>query len=308
MLRLLTFASPGELRLGALLGDDVIDLNRSNPLLPNTLYGLLVGGEATLELARATVARIAVECAADRPALERAGKIYGTKEVLMMAPLLKQTRNIFCVGRNYFKHLEEGAREHGVPFTPLQYPEFFSKPPTTVVGPNAVFPLNPHITSQLDYEVELAVIIGRHGREIPRERAYDHVFGFTVANDLSARDQQARHGQWFKGKGLDNSCPLGPVVVPLQDIGDPQTLTLRLSVNGEVRQNASTAGMTWPVPDLIYWLSQGTTLEPGDIILTGTPEGVGAGRTPQKFLQAGDVVEAELVEIGTPLRTYIVEA
>lgn len=304
MLRLLTFAAPGELRLGALLDDHVVDLNRANPALPTDLYDLVAGGDTLLDATQATVDRIAA-CRAGWPELARDGKVYPLGEVRIFAPFPRPRRNVFCVGRNYLKHAEEGARARGVEFKPPEYPEFFTKPPTTVVGSDAVFPLDSDVTGQLDYEVELAVVIGRRGRNISREHAYDHVFGYTVANDLSAREIQRRHGQWFKGKALDNSCPLGPVVVPHREIGDPHDLVLRLRVNGNVHQNANTMDMTWSVPDILFWLSLGTTLEPGDIILTGTPEGVGIGRVPPVFLKPGDVVEAEIDRIGT-LRTRII--
>lgn len=309
MLRLLTFACPGAIRLGALEGDDVVDLDRAHPELPAALADLVAAGEPALELARAAAAEITARCeaAGGRAELARRGKIYPLAAVRVLAPFPRPRRNIICVGRNYLKHAEEGARARGEQFKPPEYPEFFTKPPNAVVGHEGVFPLDDQVTQRLDYEAELAVVIGRHGRNIPRERAYEYVFGYTVANDLSAREVQRRHGQWFKGKALDHSCPLGPVVVPHGDLGDPQRLDLRLRVNAETRQHANTKDMTWAVPDILFWLSRGTTLEPGDIILTGTPEGVGSGRTPPSFLKPGDVVEAEIEGIGT-LRTHIVAA
>lgn len=307
MLRLLMCARPGEVRLGALIGDAVVDLNRANPALPTTLCGLLGGDNGLLDAARATVEQVAAACAEDRTKLACAGKLYPLADVCILAPFLRLHRNVFCIGRNYLKHAEEGARARGVEFKPPAYPEFFTKPPTAIVGHGAYVPLDEHVTQQLDYEVELAVVIGRRGRNIPREKAYDYVFGYTVANDLSARELQRRHGQWFKGKALDSSCPLGPVVVPHGDLGDPGRLALRLRVNGETRQSANTKDMTWSVPDILFWLSQGTTLEPGDIVLTGTPEGVGIAMSPPSFLKPGDVVEAEVEGIGT-LVSYIVPA
>lgn len=216
----------------------------------------------------------------------------------LLAPIPRPRKNIFCVGRNYAEH----AREGGSP--PPEVPVFFTKPPTCVVGPEA--PVVHHaVTQQLDYEVELAVIIGKRGRDIPVERALSHVFGYTIMNDVTARDLQRRHQQWFKGKSLDTFAPMGPAVVHRSEIPDPQNLRLRMRVNGELRQDASTAGMIFSVARLIATLSAGMTLDPGDILATGTPEGVAMGRTPPAWLQAGDVVEAEIEGIGT-LRSRIV--
>jgi 2-keto-4-pentenoate hydratase/2-oxohepta-3-ene-1,7-dioic acid hydratase in catechol pathway len=216
----------------------------------------------------------------------------------LLAPIPRPTKNIFCLGRNYAEH----ARERGNPVPTV--PIYFTKAPTSVVGPEA--PVIHHaVTRQLDYEVELAVIVGKRGRDIAPERALDHVFGYTIINDISARDLQQQHGQYFKGKSLDTFAPMGPVVVHRSLIPNPQALTMRLRVNGEQRQYASTGSMVFPIADLLSTLSAGLTLEPGDIIATGTPEGVAMGMTPQRWLKAGDVVEAEIEGIGV-LRNRIV--
>lgn len=306
-LRLVTVAAPGEVRLGVLDGDHVIDLNRVDPALPVSLYDLIVAGDAALDAARGAAERVRRQYPSRCAELMRDAIVYRLEDVRLLAPLPAPRRNVFCVGRNYLKHAAEGARARGEEFTPPEYPEFFTKPPAAVVGTDARFPIDARVTERLDYEAELAVVIGRRGRDIPREAASGHVFGYTLANDLSARDQQRRHGQWFKGKALDGSCPIGPVVVPRADVPDPHALTLSLRVNGETRQHGSTAEMTWPVPDILYWLSQGTTLEPGDLILTGTPAGVGNAMRPPEYLRPGDIVEAEIDGFGT-LRTYIVAA
>jgi 2-keto-4-pentenoate hydratase/2-oxohepta-3-ene-1,7-dioic acid hydratase in catechol pathway len=159
-------------------------------------------------------------------------------------------------------------------------------------------PVDWTITQQVDWEVELGVVIGVGGRDIPEQHALRHVFGYTVINDLSARDLQVGHFQWFKGKSLDGFCPMGPVVVTADEFGDPQQKRLRTRVNGAARQDATTADMIFPVASIIAWLSQGLTLEAGDIIATGTPEGVGLGRTPPEYLKDGDVVETEVEGIG----------
>ncbi len=308
MLRLVSFACPGEVRLGALVRDFVVDLSRADPAVPSSMYGLLIAGEAALDHARTAAQKVAAEYETNGADLIHRGVVYPLAEVRVLAPLPRPRRNLFCIGWNYYSHTSAGAPASetlAAQAKECEYPIIFTKPPTAVIGQDGIFPLDEALTQKLDYEVEMAVILGRGGRNIPREDAQAHVFGYTVANDISARDVQNRHIQWFKGKGLDNSCPLGPVVVPHGDIGDPQSLPIRLSVNGQIRQDANTRDMAWPVPDLIYWLSQGMTLEPGDIILTGTPAGVGARMNPPGWLRVGDVVEAEIEPIGR-LRTYVV--
>jgi 2-keto-4-pentenoate hydratase/2-oxohepta-3-ene-1,7-dioic acid hydratase in catechol pathway len=226
------------------------------------------------------------------------GLVLPLARTRLLAPIPRPRKNIFCMGRNYAEHAREGG--HEVPAVPV----FFTKPPTAVVGPEA--PVVHHrVTEQLDYEVELTVVIGRRGRDIPVDRALDYVFGYTIMNDITARDLQRRHLQWFKGKSLDTFAPLGPAVVHRSLIPDPQDLRLRLRVNGEERQNASTRSMVFSVAQLIAVLSAGMTLEPGDLLATGTPEGVAMGRTPPPWLQPGDVVEAEIEGIGV-LRNRIV--
>jgi len=178
-------------------------------------------------------------------------------------------------------------------------PVIFTKAPTAVTGPFDDVPVDWSVTSQVDWEVELGVVIGKPGRNIDRRHALDHVFGYTIINDLSARDLQNQHLQWFKGKSLDDFCPMGPVVVTGDELGDPQARRLRLRVNGVTKQDSSTADMIFPIDSIVEWLSKGLTLEPGDVIATGTPEGVGMGREPQEFLKDGDVVETEIDGIGT---------
>ena len=180
-----------------------------------------------------------------------------------------------------------------------EVPVFFTKPPTAVIGPGAAVPIFPHLSTQIDYEVELAVVIGTAGRDIPPERALAHVFGYTIVNDITARDVQRRHGgQYFKGKGLDGSCPMGPWIVTADEIPDPAGLAIRSRVNGELRQDSTTAAMIFDIPTLIASLSAGLTLEPGDVLATGTPSGVGYAMDPPRFLADGDVVACEIEGIG----------
>ncbi len=216
----------------------------------------------------------------------------------LLAPIPLPRKNIFCMGRNYAEHAKESGSN--VPAVPV----FFTKPPTCVVGPEAAV-VHHAATRALDYEVELAVIVGKRGRDIPVERALEYVFGYTIMNDITARDLQRRHEQWFKGKSLDTFAPMGPAVVHRSAVPDPQNLRLRMTVNGEVRQDASTRSMVFSVAQLIEVLSAGMTIEPGDILATGTPEGVAMGRTPPPWLRPGDVVEASIDGIGV-LRNRIV--
>jgi 2-keto-4-pentenoate hydratase/2-oxohepta-3-ene-1,7-dioic acid hydratase in catechol pathway len=206
---------------------------------------------------------------------------------------------------NYRAHAQESAQARGRETRIPTVPVFFTKAPTTVNGPYGDVPIDASVTGKVDWEVELGVVIGRSGKNIPKNDALTHVFGYTVVNDISARDLQSDHMQWFKGKSLDGFCPMGPVVVTADEFGDPQTKRLQCRVNGVIKQDALTTDMIFPVDVIIEWLSKGLTLEAGDIIATGTPEGVGMGRTPQEFLKPGDVVETEIEGIGI-LRNRIV--
>jgi 2-keto-4-pentenoate hydratase/2-oxohepta-3-ene-1,7-dioic acid hydratase in catechol pathway len=218
--------------------------------------------------------------------------------VRLLAPIPRPLKNVFCVGWNYLEHFEEG--KHARPTVEMpRYPTFFTKAPTTVTGPCDPIPYDAGVSTKLDWEVELGVIIGRGGKNITETDALDHVFGYTVINDLSWRDLQQRHGQqWFKGKSLDGTCPMGPWIVTADEI-DASNLHLELRVNGVVKQSATTAQMYFKLPRIIAELSLGLTLEPGDVIATGTPAGVGHRRQPPEFLKPGDVVEAECAGIGT---------
>ena len=221
------------------------------------------------------------------------------------APISRPAKNIICLGLNYSSHVKESAQARGREVKIPEHPVFFTKTPTTVNGPFDPIPWDPAVTQQLDYEVELGVVIGVGGKNISKSKALEHIFGYTVINDVSARDLQMRHLQWFKGKSLDGFCPMGPVVVTAEEFGNPQTKRIATRVNNVEKQNSTTANMIFPVDVVIEVLSRGMTLEPGDVIATGTPEGVGLGRTPQEFLNDGDVVETEVENIGT-LRNLIV--
>ena len=218
----------------------------------------------------------------------------------LMAPIPQPRKNVFCVGRNYAEHIAEGDRAQKQNVGVTDHPVYFTKPPTAIVPPDGDILLFPEASTSIDYEVELAVIIGKPGRNISKTNAYEHIFGYSILNDISARDIQRRHGgQYFKGKGFAGSCPLGPWIVTAEAISDPHNLSIGLTVNGEQRQDGTTADMIFDIPTLIASLSEGMTLEPGDIIATGTPSGVGYAMDPPRFLAAGDSVVCTISEIGS---------
>jgi 2-keto-4-pentenoate hydratase/2-oxohepta-3-ene-1,7-dioic acid hydratase in catechol pathway len=218
-------------------------------------------------------------------------------DIELLAPLEQPRGNVIAIGRNYQKHAEETAHLDGHEPSP---PTVFTKAITSLTEPFADIVIDPSVSDKLDWEVELAILIGKGGVNIKRDRARDHVFGYTVLNDVTARDIQSTWGgQYFKGKSLDRSCPTGPWVVTKDEIEDPQALHLFLRVNGTVKQDGNTGDMIYPVDAIIEWVSKGMTLLPGAIIASGTPDGVGFARTPPEFLTPGDVMETEVEGIGT---------
>jgi 2-keto-4-pentenoate hydratase/2-oxohepta-3-ene-1,7-dioic acid hydratase in catechol pathway len=222
-------------------------------------------------------------------------------DVQLLPPIPRPSRNVICVGQNYHQHsLEFDASGYnstpskGVPDRPV----VFTKAPSSVIGPDDVIPLHAGLTVELDYEGELGVIIGRGGRGIPIEEALDHVWGYTIINDVTARDVQHDHRQWFLGKSMDGFCPMGPWAVTADEV-DLADLLIETRVNGELRQSAKTTDLIFDVPTLIATISAGMTLQPGDVIATGTPAGVGIGFDPPRFLRAGDTVEVSITGLGT---------
>jgi 2-keto-4-pentenoate hydratase/2-oxohepta-3-ene-1,7-dioic acid hydratase in catechol pathway len=303
-MHLVTFLAGRTPRLGAVWHDMVLDLRNLSvdmasqraarpgrgQVVPRTLLELIEAGpdawsraREVWDYGRGLVDRL------DPADLGRRGVARRLARARLLAPIPRPRKNIFCMGRNYAEH----AAERGA--APPERPVFFTKPPTSVIGPDA--PIVHHgITQALDHEVELAAVVGRKGRDLAVEEGLDHVFGYTVLNDVTARDLQKAHQQWFKGKSLDTFCPMGPVLVTADEIRDPQALGIRLRVNGQTRQDASTGQMIFDVATLLSVLSAGMTLEPGDVLATGTPSGVGAATG--LYLKAGDVVEAEVDGIG----------
>jgi 2-keto-4-pentenoate hydratase/2-oxohepta-3-ene-1,7-dioic acid hydratase in catechol pathway len=217
--------------------------------------------------------------------------------VKLLAPIPRPRKNIFGIGLNYVEHVAESSRALDTAKELPKQPVIFSKPPTSVIGPFEAIEHNKAITQQLDWEVELAVVIGRTARRVSEDEALSHVFGYSVMIDVSARDNR-RAGQWIYSKGQDSYAPFGPCIVTADEIADPHALDLWLTVNGVEKQRSNTRHMLFKVPLLISDISAAITLEPGDIIATGTPDGVGAGRSPQEWLWPGDVVEAEVSGIG----------
>ena len=282
-MKLATFSAPGDplARVGVVdaTGTRLHDLAA---VVPDMLT-LIDGGAAALEQVRA--------------ALPTAPQ-YALSDVTLLAPLPRPRKNIICLGLNYAAHAYESARARGRPEVLPEYPVFFTKSVSSVNHPNAIIPIHSGVTAQLDWEVELAVIIGQHGSEVDATQAMNYVFGYTVLNDISARDLQTRHQQFYRSKSLNGSAPMGPWIVTADEIPDPHALRLQLRLNGATMQDSTTADMIFTIPQIIATLSQGGVVEPGDIISTGTPSGVGMGMQPPRWLQAGDVLEAEIGQIG----------
>ena len=235
------------------------------------------------------------------------GAVHDLSDVQLAAPIPRPRKNIMCLGWNYAEHEKETALIRGQEAKVPEYPVIFTKAPTTVNSPYGNIIIDPQVSEEVDWEVELAIIIGNGGKNISEEDALSHVFGYTVLNDVSARDLQSRHKQFFKGKSIDGYCPMGPWIVTADEIKDPQQLVVRLRVNGITKQEGNTSMMIFPIRTIIATLSKGMTLEPGDIIATGTPGGVGFARNPPEFLKAGDVMETEVEGIGV-LRNVVVNA
>ncbi len=303
-MRFLMFKHGDRRRLGVVAAgrpDTVVDLLElaeasGSAAPPADLLALIDAGDSGMNAITQLLAKLQTSAAAPitRP-------LAGLE---LLAPLDPPRGNVIAIGRNYAKHAAETAAKGEVP----KPPTVFSKAITTITGPHADIPIDPAVSEEIDWEVELGVVIGKAGVNITKEDAFDHVFGYMVINDVTARDIQSDWGgQYFKGKSLDSSCPSGPWVVTRDEVADPQALTLRLTVNGTVKQDGTTSEMIHPVDAIISWVSIGMTLLPGMMIATGTPDGVGFARTPPEFIHVGDVVEAEVEGIGA-LRNKFVAA
>jgi 2-keto-4-pentenoate hydratase/2-oxohepta-3-ene-1,7-dioic acid hydratase in catechol pathway len=277
-MKLVTFVHDGATRLGALITDErgewVVDLNQADPRLPGDMLSFLQGGTEALALAKKALA----------------GSRLARAAVTLKAPIPCPGK-IIAIGQNYLEH----AKESGASKPP--FPIIFAKYSNTVIGPGESIVIPPAVTKP-DYEGELAVVIGRRGRNIPEAEALSYIAGYMPLNDVSARDWQNRTGQWVIGKTCDTFCPMGPALVTADEVPDPQNLHLRTEIGDEVLQEGYTGDMIFSVAHLIADMTQVMTLEPGDVIATGTPPGIGAARVPPRWLRPGDVVRIEIDGIG----------
>jgi 2-keto-4-pentenoate hydratase/2-oxohepta-3-ene-1,7-dioic acid hydratase in catechol pathway len=268
------------------------ELAFTESLIPQTMIECIEMGSVFLERAKEVAEWVKEN--------NKEEMILSLEAVTLEAPIPRPRKNIFCIGKNYVEHALELGGKEDIP----EHLMVFTKAPTTVIGTNEHVLSHQEITAQMDYEGELAVIIGKKGKQIKRDEAFDYIFGYTIINDITARDLQSRHKQFFIGKSLDTTCPMGPWIVHKSAIENPNQLQIRTRVNGELRQNSSTEKFIFPIEEIITVLSKGMTLEPGDIIATGTPAGVGKGFHPPRFLKSGDEIEIIIEKIGT-LRNQI---
>lgn len=299
-MKLVTFQYEDKRSIGAYIdGDCVIDLHESykqmlrtegktrieekaQAYVPSTMEDFLRGGEDSMEAARGVV---------DYVLKHEGGTVYERKQVKLLAPL-HQPEKIICVGHNYREHILEMGRE--IP----EYPVVFAKFANTIIGPEDDIPFYP-ISEQLDYEAEFVFVVGKEAKNVKEEDALDYVAGYSIANDVTYRDIQRRTLEWLQGKSVDGSAPIGPWIVTSDELQDPSGLAVTLKVNGEVRQQTNTENLVFTVPKLVAFLSNLMTLKPGDIILTGTPGGVGVAMDPPRFLTEGDVVTIDIDQVGT---------
>lgn len=309
-MKLLTFSWKGQVALGALVNERVVDLQRAHVAalhqrgdtdelavadlrVPRDLHGLLRGGEASLAAARHALQFVEENWAA------RQAFSYRLEDVELLAPIQRPGK-VVCIGLNYRSHLAEIGE-----VTP-KYPILFHKTATSVIGHRQAIVL-PRISRQVDYEGELAVVMGRRGKYIAEQDALSYVAGYTCANDVSANDLEFRTSQWTSGKMLDTFCPLGPVLVTRDETPDPDSLRLKTILNEKTVQDACASDMVFSVPFLISYISSLATLEPGDVILTGTPAGIGCNQKPQVFLQTGDRISVRIEGIGTLTNPVVAE-
>lgn len=279
-MKLVTFENLDSTRIGAVTAKGIVDLSA----IAADMLSLIRLGAEGLSRAAALV--------------ETADKFITLSEVKLLAPIPYPRRNVMCLGLNYAEHAEESLQAKGVKVALPEYPMIFTKGTNSINGPYDDIPYDASISEEIDWEVELGVVLGQSGKNISVAEAMNHVFGYTVLNDISARDLQWKHQQFFKGKSLDGCCPIGPWIVTADEVDEPHNLNVSCRVNGVVKQNSNTRHMIFNIAETIRHLSSGMTLLPGDIIATGTPSGVGFARKPPEFLKAGDLVECEVEGVG----------
>jgi acylpyruvate hydrolase len=308
-MRLVTFAHRGRQRVGLLENEQIIDVNRAyaaslerrgeprpcalaDAIVPAEMIGILEAGERALAAIRETAGSVreALGSGGQTEVLRRDGVVFSLSEVVLKAPIPRPGK-LILLGLNYRDHAEETGQK--IP----EVPTLFAKYNNSVIGPGATI-LIPRATEQIDYEAEFAFVIGRRGHNIPRERALDYVAGYTIVNDVSARDYQFVTSQWMVGKTFDTHCPMGPALVLKDEVADPHALDISLSIAGEVLQKSNTQQLIFKIPETVEYLSQVLTLEPGDVISTGTPSGVGFTRKPPRWLRPGETVRVEIAGLG----------
>jgi acylpyruvate hydrolase len=296
-MKLVTYCHQDRQRVGAAVDDHIVDIGRASSVgrhdaeLPTSILELLAGGDDLLSRANECTREVLAKGALNAAEFRERGVLFRLSDV-RLAPPVPRPAKIICLGRNYRAHAEEANME--VP----QVPELFSKYLNTLIGHGDAIVIPP-TTSQVDYEAELAVVIGKRGRHIREADAMSHVAGYTIFNDVSARDYQFRTSQWMAGKTFDTFGPMGPWITTRDDIPDPHALRIKLDVDGDVLQDGTTADLIFSIPAIIAYISTIVTLEPGDVISTGTPAGVGFVRKPPRFLQAGETVRITIDGIGT---------
>jgi acylpyruvate hydrolase len=315
-MRLVTYQHEDQSRTGAQLDEQVVDLNRAyhaallhmgnedelavaDMRVPTDMIGLLRGGDTSLRAAQQAVAFVRSQLEANDKTLSLQGITYAIDRVSLLPPVMRPGK-VVCLGLNYRDHAAEAGM--AVP----EYPVLFHKVAGSLIGHNQPIVV-PRISSKIDYEGELAIIIGRRGKYIAEEDALSYVAGYTVGNDVSARDLQFRTSQWTTGKMLDTFCPLGPALVTRDEVVDPNQLAIKTTLNGQVMQDGNTADMIFRVPFIVSYISEVATLEPGDVILTGTPPGIGNTRTPQVFMKPGDMITVEIEHVGKLTNPVVAE-
>ena len=315
-MRLVTYQHEGQSRTGAQLDEQVVDLNRAyhaalrhmgnedelavaDVRVPTDMIGLLRGGDTSLRAAQQAVAFVRSQLEGNDKTLSLQGITYAIDRVSLLPPVMRPGK-VVCLGLNYREHAAEAGM--AVP----EYPVLFHKVAGSLIGHSQPIVI-PRISGKIDYEGELAIIIGRRGKYIAEEDALSYVAGYTVGNDVSARDLQFRTSQWTTGKMLDTFGPLGPALVTRDEVADPNQLAIKTTLNGQVMQDGNTADMIFRVPFIVSYISEVATLEPGDVILTGTPPGIGNTRTPQVFMKPGDTITVEIEQVGKLTNPVVAE-